>query len=105
MGWHHSAIHIFLGEDKRSAWLANAYLLNATAYHALGDAADELGSLDAADAILGSLANPGNLARRLALPSPPGQPPLESRTKSEFGDTLTTGDRCSRTGRLWTEPT
>ena len=85
VGWHHSAIHIF-GEDKRSAWLANAYLLNATACHALGDAADELGSLDAADAILGSLANPGNLARRSRdLRHRAGS---EIRTKTEFGDTL-----------------
>ena len=36
VGWYESAIEIF-GADKRSAWLANAYLLNAGAFHALGD--------------------------------------------------------------------
>ena len=85
VGWHQSAIQI-LGEDKRSAWLANAYLLNAIAYRALGDAADELRSLDAADAILGSLANPGDLARRSR--DLRHRASSEIRTKTEFGDAL-----------------
>ena len=85
MGWYQSAIQI-LGEDKRSAWLANAYLLNAIASRALGDAAGELRSLDAADAILGSLANPGDLARRSR--DLRHRASSEIRTKTEFGDAL-----------------
>ncbi len=60
VGWFESAIEI-LGDGKRSAWLANAYLLNACAFHALGDATGETACLDAADAILDTLPNPGDL--------------------------------------------
>ncbi len=69
LGWHHSAIDT-LGEHRRSAWLANAFLFTASAYRALGDSPAELRSLDAADAILGSLANPGDSAASLAGASP-----------------------------------
>lgn len=63
VGWFGSAIAI-LGEGKRSAWLANAYLLNASAFRALGDTSGEIRCLDAADAILDTLSDPGDLARR-----------------------------------------
>ncbi|MGB8385734.1 MAG: LuxR C-terminal-related transcriptional regulator, partial [Dermatophilaceae bacterium] len=85
LGWYQSAIQI-LGEDKRSAWLANAHLLSAIAARALGDAAGELRSLNAADAILGSLANPGDLARRSR--DLRHRASSEIRTKTEFGDAL-----------------
>ena len=103
VGWYNSAIEI-LGADRRSAWLANAYLLNAVACRALGDAAGEVHSLDAADAILGSLANPGDLARRSR--------DLRHRASSEIRSQdrvrrqpLGPGDRCSRIGWFGAEPT
>jgi LuxR family maltose regulon positive regulatory protein len=62
-GWFASAIDI-LGRDRRSAWLANAYLLHAGACRALGDLAEEARALDAADAILDRLPDPGALPAR-----------------------------------------
>ena len=66
VGWFESAIQIF-GAPRRSSWLANAYLLNAGAFHALGDATRENRCLDAADAILDTLPNPGDLVSRSAV--------------------------------------
>jgi LuxR family maltose regulon positive regulatory protein len=63
VGWFGSAIEI-LGDGKRSAWLANAYLLNACALQALGDTKSEVRCLDAADAILDTLPDPGDLPLR-----------------------------------------
>ena len=47
-----------------SAWLANAHLLHAAAFQALGDEAGEAMSLDLADAILDRIPNPGALRAR-----------------------------------------
>ena len=85
VGWLESAIQI-LGAGKRSAWLANAYLLKACAFHALGDATSEIGCLDAADAILDTLPNPGDLMRRSA--DLRQRASTDSRTLTAFGEGL-----------------
>ena len=85
VGWQESAIKI-LGTDKRSAWLANAYLLKAGAFHALGDTTGETSCLDAADAILDTLPNPGDLMRRAA--DLRQRASTVSRTLTAFGEEL-----------------
>ena len=60
-----SSRHVeILGQGTRSAWLANAHLLHAAAFQALGDEAGEAMSLDLADAILDRIPNPGALRAR-----------------------------------------
>jgi LuxR family maltose regulon positive regulatory protein len=51
-------------QGSRSAWLANAHLLQAGALHALGDESEESRCLDLADAIIDRLPNPGALRSR-----------------------------------------
>ena len=83
--WCESAIEI-LGTESRSAWLANAYLLHAVACRAGSDTVGELRSLDAADAVLARLPDPG------ALPARSARLRQESavivRHVTEFGETL-----------------
>ena len=52
-----------LGNGARSGWLANAYLLRALLDQKVGDPDRETESLDAADAILARLPDPGGLPR------------------------------------------
>jgi LuxR family maltose regulon positive regulatory protein len=85
VGWFGSAIAI-LGEGKRSAWLANTYLLNASAFRALGDANGEIRCLDAADAILDTLSDPGDLARRSK--SLRERARMVTRRRTRFGEVL-----------------
>ena len=61
--WFESAVEVF-GQSTRSAWLANAHLLQAGAFHALGDEVEETTCLDLADAIIDRLPNPGALRSR-----------------------------------------
>ena len=61
--WFESAVEVF-GQGSRSAWLANAHLLQAGALHAVGDEAEEIRCLDLADAIIDRLPNPGALQAR-----------------------------------------
>ena len=63
LGWFESAVEVF-SQGTRSAWLANAHLLQASAFHALGDDTEEMRCLDLADAVLGRLPNPGALRSR-----------------------------------------
>jgi LuxR family maltose regulon positive regulatory protein len=63
LAWFESAVEVF-GQGSRSAWLANSHLLQAGAYHALGDDREMAGSLDLADAVIDRLPNPGALPRR-----------------------------------------
>lgn len=84
-GWFEVAVET-LGPGTRSGWLANAYLLHAAALHALGDGTGAIRSLDAADAILDRLADPGRLpsrSRRLR-----GQTSGALRPVTEFGEEL-----------------
>ena len=83
--WFESAIQIF-GEGKRSAWLANAHLLNAGAFQALGDPNGTVRCLDAADAILDTLSNPGNLRDRSE--ELRRRASSVTRTWTEFGEQL-----------------
>ena len=85
VGWFESAVQIF-GQGKRSAWLANAYLLEAGAMQALGDATGAVRCLDEADAILDTLSNPGDLhGRSMQLRHQAGS---GMRTWTEFGQQL-----------------
>ena len=63
LGWFESAVEVF-GQGTRSAWLANAHLLQANAFHALGDETEETKCLDLADAVIDRLPNPGALPSR-----------------------------------------
>jgi LuxR family maltose regulon positive regulatory protein len=65
LAWFVSAVEVF-AQGTRSAWLANAHLLRAGAFHALGDESEETRCLDLADAILDRLPNPGALPSRSA---------------------------------------
>jgi len=83
--WFESAVEI-LGQSPRSAWLANAHLLRAGAFHALGDEVSETRCLDLADAIVDRLPNPGELPAR----SEHLRQNLSAiaRHQTEFGDEL-----------------
>ena len=61
--WFESAVEVF-GQGTRSAWLANTHLLQAGAFHALGDEIEETRCLDLADTIISRLPNPGALKSR-----------------------------------------
>lgn len=63
LAWFESAVDVF-GQGTRSAWLANTHLLQAGAFHALGDEVEEARCLNLADAILDRLPNPGALPAR-----------------------------------------
>jgi LuxR family maltose regulon positive regulatory protein len=65
MRWFDLAIEM-LGNGARSGWLANAHLLRAVTAQKLGDTAAEIQSLDAADAILARLPDPGGLPQQAA---------------------------------------
>ncbi len=65
LAWFESAVEVF-GQGSRSAWLANAHLLQAGAFHALGDESEETRCLDLADAIIDRLPGPGALPSRSA---------------------------------------
>jgi len=63
LAWFESAVDAF-GQAPRTAWLANTHLLQAGAYHVLGDQSEETRCLDAADAIIDRLPSPGALRSR-----------------------------------------
>jgi LuxR family maltose regulon positive regulatory protein len=63
LGWFESAVEVF-EQGSRSAWLANAHLLQAGALHALGDESEESKCLDLAEAIIDRLPNAGALRSR-----------------------------------------
>ena len=65
LAWFGRAVDVF-GQSTRSAWLAHAHLLQAAAWHVLGDESEETRCLDLADAIIDRLPNPGALAGRSA---------------------------------------
>jgi LuxR family maltose regulon positive regulatory protein len=73
-------------QSTRSAWLANAHLLQAAAYHALGDESEETRCLDLADSIIDRLPNPGALAGRSARLR--GNLLTAARHLTEFGEEL-----------------
>ena len=85
LAWFESAVEVF-GQSTRSAWLANAHLLQAGAFHALGDEAEETSCLDLADAVIDRLPNPGALPRRSALLR--GSQLATARHITEFGEEL-----------------
>lgn len=70
MRWFNAAIEMLdrspsPSQGVRSGWLANAQLLQAVACQKLGDPAGEIRHLDAADAILVRLPDPGSLPARV----------------------------------------
>ena len=85
LAWFESGVEVF-GQGTRSAWLANAHLLQAGAFHALGDEAEVRRCLDVADAILGRLPNPGDLPTRSARLR--GSQLAAARHLTEFGEEL-----------------
>jgi LuxR family transcriptional regulator, maltose regulon positive regulatory protein len=85
VGWFEAAIAM-LGRSPRSAWLANAHVLRAQACRALGDVTGHTTSLDAADAILDRLPDPGALVARSRQLRPTTTGPVRHLT--EFGEQL-----------------
>jgi LuxR family maltose regulon positive regulatory protein len=63
LAWFEAAVEVF-AQGTRSAWLANAHLLQAGAFHALGDERQGARCLDLADAIIDRLPDPGTLRDR-----------------------------------------
>jgi LuxR family maltose regulon positive regulatory protein len=85
LGWFDSAVEIF-SQGTRSAWLANAHLLQAAAFQMMGDDVGETRCLDLADAVLDRLPNPGILrARSERLRQ---TLPTTGRHVTEFGEEL-----------------
>jgi len=85
LAWFESAVQVF-SQGTRSTWLANAHLLQAAAYHALGVESEETRCLDLADAIIDRLPNPGALAGRSAQLR--GNLLTAARHLTEFGEEL-----------------
>lgn len=83
--WFESAADVF-GQGTRSAWLANTHLLQARAFHALGDEREETRCLGLADAVIDRLPNPGALPTRSQQLH--ANLPAVSRHLTEFGEQL-----------------
>jgi len=83
--WFESAVEVF-GQGTRSAWLANAHLLQAGAFRALGDDTEEIRCLELADAIIDRLPNAGALRARSAQLH--GGLLTTARHSTEFGEEL-----------------